>query len=81
MKLFFVIFDELQVKGSDFKLQLKSLGVKSEYRNVVINASEIPVLVWVVGASRLEKSHRGKLHGRELDLASGLLKLEITTDE
>jgi hypothetical protein len=72
---------ELQVKRTDFKDELNSFGPESEECGVIISASEPPVLVRIVSASRLKESHWSKLHGRELDLTSGLLELKITTNE
>lgn len=81
LELGLLVSDELQVKRTDFKDELNSFGPKSEECGIIISASEPPVLVRIVSASRLEESHWGKLHGRKLDLASGLLELEISTNE
>jgi len=57
-----VILDKFDGKGSYFEVKVKSsLGLKRKKSSCVISASELPMSVGIVSATRLKHSNRSKL--------------------
>lgn len=67
--------DQLHIQGMDFNAHKDSLGVDLQQGYFVVNASQIPRVVWEVSALWLEVGHGSKLFGGEVELSVFLVVL------
>jgi len=75
-----VVINELQVLGSDLEVQFQTLRREIEQGFLVVNASQPPVFVRVVGAAGLQHGERSEFGGREGDRSRGSLELAIPSN-
>ena len=50
-------------------MQVETLGLEIEQRSRAVDATQLPALIWVVSAARLEHSHGSKFKSGEDDLS------------
>lgn len=73
LELWLIHFDELDEKWMNFNVNADSLGIDGEETNFIVNASQIPGVIWEISNLRLEISYWCKFSGCKLELPSSLI--------
>ena len=51
LELWLIISDELEIEWTDFEDELQAFGPKIKQCNILVNATEPPIFIWVIGAA------------------------------
>lgn len=73
-KRLFITIHNLELIWLDLKYKLQTLCLEVKQGNIVVDTSQLPALIWVIGAARLKHGHWCKLKCSELDHTLSLVE-------